>query len=134
MCNLHLSAGLTLARHATEGAEGQPDYFLKPDVTQLQVPIFARPRDILNPFALEKEVPLKESLEAHAIRLAKKKGVKGKAILCGVGAAHLPRSDGVPVSVATVSPKDSELLWKLEEAGDAAYQVGSSEQSRCHSI
>ncbi|GKG17835.1 hypothetical protein Tco_0372133, partial [Tanacetum coccineum] len=64
-------------------------------------------RDILNPFTLEKEVPLKESLEAHAIRLAKKKGVKGKAILCGVGAAHLPRSDGVPVSVATVSPLDS---------------------------
>ncbi|GJX97016.1 hypothetical protein Tco_0352814 [Tanacetum coccineum] len=129
-----IMAGLTLARHATEGAEAQPDYFLKPDVSQLQVPIFASPRDILNPFALEKEVPLKESLEAHAIRLAKKKGVKGKAILCGVGAAHLPRSDGVLVSVATVSPKDSELLGKLEEAGDAAYQVGRSEQSRCHSI
>ncbi|GJY73030.1 hypothetical protein Tco_0477461 [Tanacetum coccineum] len=129
-----IMAGLTLARHATEGAEAQPDYFLKPDVAQLQVPIFASPRDILNPFALEKEIPLKESLEAHAIRLAKKKGVKGKAILCGVGAAHLPRSDGVPVSVATVSPKDSELLGKLEEAGNAAYQVGSSERSRCHSI
>ncbi|GJY29477.1 hypothetical protein Tco_0405244 [Tanacetum coccineum] len=129
-----IMAGLTLARHATEGAEAQPDYFLKPDVAQLQVPIFARPRDILNPFALEKEIPLKESLEAHAIRLAKKKGVKGKAILCGVGAAHIPRSDGVPVSVATVLPKDSELLGKLEEAGDAAYQVGRSEQSRCHSI
>ncbi|GKB72178.1 gypsy type transposase, partial [Tanacetum coccineum] len=99
-----------------------------------QVPIFSCPRDIFNPFALEKEIPLKESLEAHAIRLAKKKGVKGKAILCGVGAAHITRSDGVPVSVATVSPKDSELLGKLEEAGDAAYQVGSSEQSRCHSI
>ncbi|GJU57973.1 hypothetical protein Tco_1235739 [Tanacetum coccineum] len=113
---------LTLARHATEGAEAQPDYFLKPDVAQLQVPIFASPCDILNPFPLEKEVPLKESLEAHAIRLAKKKGVKGKAILCGVGAAHLPRSDGVPVSVATVSPKDSELLGKLEEL-DSRTQV-----------
>ncbi|GJS69046.1 hypothetical protein Tco_0701887 [Tanacetum coccineum] len=129
-----IMAGLTLARHATEGAEAQPDYFLKPDVAQLQVPIFACPRDILNPFALEREIPLKESLEAHAIRLAKKKGVKGKAILCGVGAAHIPRSDGVPVSVATVSQKDSELLGRLEEAGDAAYQVGSSERSRCHSI
>ncbi|GJY04984.1 hypothetical protein Tco_0370924 [Tanacetum coccineum] len=80
------------------------------------------------------EIPLKESLEAHAIRLAKKKGVKGKAILCGVGTAHIPRSDGVPVSVATVSPKDSELLGNLEEAGDAAYQVGSSGARRCHSI
>ncbi|GJS27907.1 hypothetical protein Tco_0488527 [Tanacetum coccineum] len=130
-----IMAGLTLARHATEGAEAQPDYFLKPDVAQLQVPIFASPRDILNPFALEKEIPLKESLEAHAIRLAKKKGVKGKAILCGVGAAHLPRSDGVPVSVATVSPKDSELLGKLEEAGNAAYQVVLSvRRSHYHSI
>ncbi|GJS67309.1 hypothetical protein Tco_0681873 [Tanacetum coccineum] len=82
--------------------------------------------DILNPFALEKEVPLKESLEAHAVRLAKKKGVKGKAILCGVGAAHLPRSDGVPVSVATVSPKDSELLGKLRELGSATQLVGPS--------
>ncbi|GJZ38842.1 hypothetical protein Tco_0585405 [Tanacetum coccineum] len=108
-----IMAGLTLARHAAEGAEAQPDYFLKPDVAQLQVPIFARPCDILNPFALEKEIPLKESLEAHAIRLAKKKGVKGKAILCGVGAAHIPRSDGVPVSVAIVSPKNRELLGKL---------------------
>ncbi|GKB79069.1 hypothetical protein Tco_0945964 [Tanacetum coccineum] len=73
-----IMAGLTLARHASEGAEGQPDYFLKPDVAQLQVPIFSRPRDILNPFALEREIPLKESLEAHAIRLAKKKGVRGR--------------------------------------------------------
>ncbi|GKF22269.1 hypothetical protein Tco_0074591, partial [Tanacetum coccineum] len=96
--------------------------------------IFARPHDILNPFALEKEILLKESLEAHAIRLVKKKGVKGKAILCGVGAAHIPRSDGVPVSVATVSPKDSDLLRKLEEAGDAVYRVSSSEQSGSHSI
>ncbi|GJZ88327.1 reverse transcriptase domain-containing protein [Tanacetum coccineum] len=47
-----IMAGLTLARHATEGAEAQPDYFLKPDVAQLQVPIFARPRDILNAFFL----------------------------------------------------------------------------------
>ncbi|GKG23293.1 hypothetical protein Tco_0391329, partial [Tanacetum coccineum] len=86
---------------------------------------FASSPDLLNPFSLEKEIPLKESLEAHAIRLAKKKGVRGKAILCGVGATHVPRSDGVPVSMATVSPKDSELLGKLEEAGDAAYQVGS---------
>ncbi|GJV01306.1 hypothetical protein Tco_1334875 [Tanacetum coccineum] len=100
----------TMKLHATKGAEAQPDYFLKPDVAQLQVPIYARPCDILNPFALEKEIPLRESLEAHAIRLAKKKRVKGKAILCGVGAAHIPRSNGVPVSVATVSPKDSELL------------------------
>ncbi|GJX92488.1 hypothetical protein Tco_0345814 [Tanacetum coccineum] len=42
-----------------EGAEGQPDYFLKPDVAQLHVPIFSRPGDILNPFSLEREIPLR---------------------------------------------------------------------------
>ncbi|GJU72486.1 hypothetical protein Tco_1263891 [Tanacetum coccineum] len=62
-----IMAGLTLARHAIEGAEAQPDYFLKPDVAQLQVPIFACPRDILNPFALEKEIPFEGVLESHAI-------------------------------------------------------------------
>ncbi|GJR05683.1 hypothetical protein Tco_0528667 [Tanacetum coccineum] len=78
-----------------------------------QVPIFSRLRcDILNPFALEREIPLKESLEAHAIRLAKKKGVKGKAILCGVGAAHIPRSDGVPVRSANVLTKDGDFWGK----------------------
>jgi hypothetical protein len=91
--------GLTLARHIAEDAEAQPDFFLKPDESQLQVPVFARPRDMLNPFALEKEISLKASLEAHATRVSRKKGVKGKAILCGVGASHLPRSDGIPVSV-----------------------------------
>ncbi|GJV15812.1 hypothetical protein Tco_1361135 [Tanacetum coccineum] len=127
-------AGLTLARHATENAEAEPDYFLKPDVAQLQVLIFARSRDILNLFALDREIPLKKSLEAHAMRLAKKKGVKGKAILCGVGAAHIPRSDGIPVSVATVSPKDGDLLKKLEGAGESAYQVRDSEKGLCHSV
>lgn len=97
------------------------------------MPVFARPHNILNPFALEKEVPLKESLEAHATRLAKKKGVKGKAILCGIGATHLPRSDGVPVSVATVSRQDSDLLKKLKEARDAASHVGGSSLRRCNS-
>ncbi|GJX31298.1 hypothetical protein Tco_0241153 [Tanacetum coccineum] len=66
---------VNLARHATEGAEAQPDYFLKSDVSQLQVPIFASPRDILNPFALEKEVPLKESLEAQHMALRRRKGI-----------------------------------------------------------
>ena len=42
--------------------------------------------------------------------------MKGKSILCGLGAAHIPRSDGVPVSVPTVSPKDIDLLKKLKEA------------------
>jgi hypothetical protein len=126
--------GLTLARYIAEDAEAQPDFFLKPDESQLQVPIFARPRDMLNPFALEKEVSLRESLEAHAKRLARKNGVKGKAILCGVGAPHLPRSDGILVSVPTVSQEDNSLLKRLEEAGHVASTASSSGHKRPRSI
>ena len=67
--------GLTLGRYILEDAEAQPDYFLKPDESQLQVPVFVQPRHMLNPFALEKEIPLKEVLERHAERAAQKKGV-----------------------------------------------------------
>ncbi|GJS58119.1 hypothetical protein Tco_0652903 [Tanacetum coccineum] len=50
----------------------------------------------------------------------------GKGNLCGVGArATSPVSVGSASRVALCLPKDSELLGKLEEAGDAAYQVGS---------
>ena len=64
--------GLTLARHIAEGAEAEPDFFFKPGESQLQVPVFACPRDRLNPFDLEKEISLKASLEAHATRVARK--------------------------------------------------------------
>ena len=113
--------GLTLARHMAEDAESKQDHYLKPDMSQLQVPIFARPRDILHPFALDKEIPLKKSLEAHEERAARKKGKNGKAILCGHGAAHIPRSDGVPVCVPTVAPDDVELLKILDEAKSVAH-------------
>ena len=86
----------------------------------------------LTPFAIEKEVPLKEVLERHAERVSRKKGFKGKATLCGVGAAHIPRSDGVAVSVATVSPKDALLLKKLQEAGSSAEPERSPQ--RAHSL
>ena len=126
--------GLTLARHIAEDAEAQPDFFLKPDESQLKVPIFARPRYMLNPFALVKEISLKKSIESHEARLARKQGVKGKAILCGVGAAHLPRSNGIPVSIPTVSQEDSSLLRRLGEVGELASTASSSGHRRTHNM
>jgi hypothetical protein len=79
-------------------------------------------------------VPLKKCLEAHITRAARKKGVKGRAILCGVGAAHLPRSDGVSVSVPTVSQEDSILLKMLDEVGELASSASSSSPRRTRSI
>ena len=129
-----IMAGLTLPRHLLDNAEEQEDFYLKPSKSQLKVPIFAQPRDILNPFRLEKEISLERSLTAHASRCAKKKGQKGKAILCGIGAAHLPRSDGVPIMVATVSQDDATLLQRLEESKEAAMAEGSSPLRRTYSI
>ena len=67
-------AGLTLPRHLGEGAEQQPDFYLKPDVSQLKVPVFAHPRHILDPFRIVDEIPLQTSMNAHANRCARKKG------------------------------------------------------------
>ena len=126
--------GLTLARHSAEDAELETDYYLKPDVSQLKVPIFPNPRDILSPFTPKKEISLKRSLEAHAHRVAYKKGIKGRAVLCGLGAAHLPRSDKVPVAVGTVSPEDIEILAKLSQTTAQASQPSSSSLRRSHSF
>ena len=126
--------GLTLARHVAEDTEGHPNFFLKPDESQLMVLVFARPRDILNPFALEKEISLERCLELHATRAAHKKGIKGKVVLCGVGAAHLPRSDGIPVSIPPVSLEDVSLLKRLDEAGEMASSASSSCHRRARSI
>lgn len=89
---------------------------------------------MLNPFALKKKISLKKSLEAYATRLARKKGVKGKVILCGVGAAHLPRSDGIPVSIPTVSQEDGSLLRRLDEVGHVASTASSSGHRRARSM
>lgn len=126
--------GLTLAKHIAEDAEAQPDFFFKPDESQLKVPVFARPHHMLNPFALEKEISLKKCLEAHLTRVSCKKGVQGKAILCGVGATHLPRCNGIPVSVPTVSQEDSSLLRMLSEAGELESTASSSGRRRTHSM
>ena len=126
--------GLTLPRHLKEGAEEQPDFYLKPDLSQLKVPVFAHPRHILDPFRIVDEILLQTSLNAHATRCAAKKGIKGKAIMCGIGAAHQPRSDGVPVMVATVSLDDATLLQRLEESKEAAMAESSSPFRCTHSI
>ena len=129
-----IMAGLTLARHMGEDAEQQPDFYLKPDVSQLKVPVFDQPPYILDPFRIVDEVPLQTSLNAHANRCAKKKGIKGKATMCGIGAAHQPRSDGVPVMVATVSMSDAELLRRMRDAKDEAFAEDPRRLARAYNI
>ena len=129
-----IMAGLTLARHMGEDAEQQADFYLKPDVSQLKVPVFDQPPYILDPFRVVDEIPLQTSLNAHANRCARKKGIKGKATMCGIGAAHQPRSDGVPVMVATVSMSDAELLRRMAAAKEEAFAEGPKLLERAYSI
>ena len=126
--------GLTLARHLADDAEEEHDYFLKPDISQLMVPIYPRKRDLLDPFVIEREIPLQESLNAHVQRAAKKKGIPGRATLCGIGLAHLPRSDGVPVCVPTMSATDCELLKRLKQAQGSTASAGTSTLRRSSSF
>lgn len=127
-----LMEGLTLVRHVGEGSEEQLDYYLKPDKSQLQVPIFACPCDMFDPFLLEKEVPLQEALQAHRVRLAKKRKESLRAIFCGAGAAHL--HSGLSVSLPAVLPTNDELLQSLGEMEDAAHRLLSFDLRRCDSM
>ena len=110
-----------MARHVGESAEEQLDYYLKPDESQLQVPVFASPRNILEPFLLEKEIPLKEALEAHQRRVEKNRKESLKAIFCGACAAHL--RSWPSFSLPAVLPTD-----------DVAPHLVSFDMKRCDSI
>ena len=129
-----IMAGLTLARHMGENAEQQADFYLKPDVTQLKVLVFGNHPYILDPFRLVDEIPLQTCLNAHANRCALKKGVKGKAIMCGIGAAHQPRSDGVPMMLATVSMSNAELLRRMALSKEEMFAAGPVRLERSYSF
>ena len=94
--------------------------------------MFASPRNILEPFLLEKEIPLKEALEAHQRRVEKKRKDSLNAIFYGAGAAHL--RSGPSFSLPAVLPTDDELLAGLGEMGDAAPRLVSFELRRCDSM
>ena len=121
--------GLTLARHVGEGAEEQLDYYLRPDESQLQVPVFASPLNILEPFLLEKEISLEDALAAHRRRVDKKRRESVRAIFCGAGAAHL--HSGPSVRLPAVLPTDDELVASL---GDVAPPLASFELRCCDNM
>ena len=116
-------------RHVGEGAEEQLDYNLKPDESQLQVPVFASPRNILEPFLLEKEISLEDALAAHRRKVDKKRRESMRAIFCGAGAAHL--HGGPSVRLPAVLPTDDELVANI---GDAMLPLASFDLRRCDSI
>ena len=91
--------------------------------------MFASPRNILEPFLLEKEISLEDALAAHRRRVEKKRKESVRAIFCGAGAAHL--HSGPSVSLPAVLPTDDELVASI--GGDAP-PLGSFELRRCDSM
>nr|GEW83693.1 hypothetical protein [Tanacetum cinerariifolium] len=87
--------------------EDAPQYIrdLRPSSSQLTIPVYLEVRDPRNPWAYKEEMKLADAIAANISRAEKNK--KKCRIVCrthGVGSAHHARSDGVPVSVATVVP------------------------------
>nr|GEX29996.1 hypothetical protein [Tanacetum cinerariifolium] len=66
--------------------------------------------DLTDPWACKEEILLADAIAANVSRAKKKK--KCRVVCCahGVGSAHHARSDGVPVSVPTVTPQGLAIL------------------------
>lgn len=70
--------GLTLGRHILEDAEAQPDYFLKPDESQLQVPVIAQPRHMLNPLLWKRRFLLRRCWSCTQKELPRKRVLRAR--------------------------------------------------------
>ncbi|GKB72925.1 hypothetical protein Tco_0934337 [Tanacetum coccineum] len=98
MASLHLESDIR---------EDTPQWIrdLRSSSLQLKIPVYPEVRDLKDPWAVKEEMLLEEAIAA----------------VCrthGIGSAHHPRSDGIPVSVPTVVPQELAIL-----VADAATQT-----------
>nr|GEW06767.1 hypothetical protein [Tanacetum cinerariifolium] len=83
---------------------------LRPNSSQLTIPVYPEVRDPRNPWACKEEMVLADVIVANISRAEKKKKCRIMFRTHGVGSAHHARSDGVPVSAPTVVPQGLALL------------------------
>nr|GEY47800.1 transposase (putative), gypsy type [Tanacetum cinerariifolium] len=95
---------------------------LRPNSSQLTIPVYPEERDPMNPWACTEEMLLADVIAANVSRAEKKKKYRIVCRTHGVGSAHHARSDGVPVSVPTVVPQGLAILL-----ADAATQTDTNE-------
>ncbi|GJT88469.1 hypothetical protein Tco_1070186 [Tanacetum coccineum] len=67
-------------------------------------------RDPRDPWAFKEEMLLEDAIMANVSRAEKKKKCRVVCRTHGIGSAHHPRSDGIPVSVPTVAPQGLAIL------------------------
>nr|GEU39735.1 chromatin-remodeling complex subunit ies6 [Tanacetum cinerariifolium] len=95
---------------------------LHPGSSQLKIPVYPEVRDPKDPWSFKEEILLEDAIAANISHAEKKKKCRVVCRTYGVGFAHHARSDGVPVSVPTVSPQGLAILL-----ADAATQTEISE-------
>ncbi|GJU64278.1 hypothetical protein Tco_1246113 [Tanacetum coccineum] len=83
---------------------------LKDAPIDLKIPVYPEVRDPKDPWAFKEEILLGDAIAANISRAEKKKKCRVVCRTHGVGSAHHARSDGVPVSVPTVSPQGLAIL------------------------
>nr|GFB44789.1 hypothetical protein [Tanacetum cinerariifolium] len=91
---------------------------LRPSSSQLMIPMYLEARDPTDPWACKEEILLANAIAANVSCDEKKKKCRVVCRTHGVGSAHHARSDGVSVSVPTISPQGLVILL-----ADAATQT-----------
>ncbi|GJT59503.1 hypothetical protein Tco_1003036 [Tanacetum coccineum] len=121
-----VSAGI--AKGMSEGlddtGEDAPQWTreLRPNSSQLIIPVYPKVRDPKDPWACKEEILLRDDIAANISSVEKKKKCRVICRTHGISSAHHARSDGVPVSVPTISPQGLAILL-----ADAATQTDISE-------
>ncbi|GJS64905.1 hypothetical protein Tco_0679469 [Tanacetum coccineum] len=103
MASLHLESDV---------GEETPQWIreLRPSSSQLKIPVYPEVRDPRDPWAFKEEMLLEDAIMANVSRAEKKKKCRVVCRTHGIGSAHHPRSDGIPVSVPTVAPQGLAIL------------------------
>nr|GEW67031.1 hypothetical protein [Tanacetum cinerariifolium] len=91
---------------------------LKDPTIDLKIPVYLEVRNPKDPWSFKYEILLEDAIAANVSHAEKKKKCRVMCHTHGVGSAHHTRSDGVPVSVPTISPQGLAILL-----ADAATQT-----------
>ncbi|GKE40840.1 hypothetical protein Tco_1464245 [Tanacetum coccineum] len=78
--------------------------------SQLKILVYPEVRDPRDPWAFKEEMLLEDAIMANINHAEKKKKCRVVCHTHGIGSAHHPRSDGIPVSVPTVAPQGLAIL------------------------
>nr|GEX43769.1 hypothetical protein [Tanacetum cinerariifolium] len=94
---------------------------LRPSTSQLKIYVYPDVRDTIDPWAVEEEMLLEETIAANVSHAEKKKRCQVVYHTHEIGSAYHARSDGVPISVPTVAPQGLAIVL-----ADAATQTETS--------